>query len=319
MSPSKAANDRDALVLAVDGGGTRTEAWLGRYDVPDDPVGRGASGPANPHSVGWASAQEHLREAIQAAFSDADIAPQPVASAVLAVAGTDNDEDRATLANWADTLKLAQKIRWVNDAEPLLFVSPMPGWGIVVISGTGSFAFGQTRDGATARAGGWGFLAGDDGSAFDLGRAVVRRALWEEDRNRPYSTVTRRLLEIFRSDTVRSASRAINQSPSPRKTMASLAILATATADQGDPYALRLLEHAARDLAEIVSVVQDRLGFPDGSYRLGMAGGVFLGSALIREQFLHALRQQSVYPSAITLIEHPVSGALNIARRELAR
>jgi len=319
VSLSTTVHHGDALVLAVDGGGTSTEAWLGRAQVAGDLAGRGTSGPANPHSVGWTRAKEHLQEAIQAAFSDANIAPRPVASAVLGVAGTDNAEDRATLAAWADARQLAQTIRWVNDAEPLLFVPPMPGWGIVVINGTGSFAYGRTREGTTARAGGWGYLAGDDGSAYDLGRSVLRRAAWEEDRNRPRSAMTQRILEIFQRATVRDASRAINQSESPRKVMASLAILATALADQGEPYAVRLLEDAARDLAEIAAVVRERLSFSDGSYRLGMAGGVFLGSALVRERFLNALKQQGVCPSATTLIKHPVSGALNIARREVAQ
>src|SRR5690349_22636305 len=44
--------------------------------------------------------------------------------------------------------------------------------GLVVIAGTGSFAFGRNAAGKTARAGGWGYIFGDEGSGFDIARAA---------------------------------------------------------------------------------------------------------------------------------------------------
>src|SRR5207247_7094150 len=45
--------------------------------------------------------------------------------------------------------------------------------GVVLVGGTGSVAYGRNAAGRGARAGGWGYLAGDEGSAYWIGREAL--------------------------------------------------------------------------------------------------------------------------------------------------
>ena len=64
-----------------------------------------------------------------------------------------------------------------NDAVIALAGATETGLGIIVIAGTGSIAFGRNHEGRTARAGGWGYVFGDEGGAFDMVRQALRAAL----------------------------------------------------------------------------------------------------------------------------------------------
>jgi N-acetylglucosamine kinase-like BadF-type ATPase len=80
------------------------------------------------------------------------------------------------ILGWADRVRLAGKVSVANDAT-LLFAAGTPdGWGLAVIAGTGSIAFTLDAHGRDARAGGWGYLLGDEGSAFRVGLLGLRAA-----------------------------------------------------------------------------------------------------------------------------------------------
>ena len=168
----------DELVLGIDGGATKTVAWLALRSGGGEPsvVGRGAAGPANPQAIGFDEALGNLDQAIAAAFDDAGVKPGPLASAVLALAGWDREQNRQVLRRWAEKRCLASRLRMVHDALPVLVAGSPEGWGVALISGTGSFAFGQSRDGRSTRAGGWGYLFGDEGSGYAIALAGLRAA-----------------------------------------------------------------------------------------------------------------------------------------------
>ena len=81
----------ESLLLGIDGGGTKTVAWLARFAPlgPLEIVGRGSAGPANPQAIGFPAAFANLDRAVQAAFEDRGSPPRTVAAAVLALAGSD--------------------------------------------------------------------------------------------------------------------------------------------------------------------------------------------------------------------------------------
>ncbi len=171
-----------SLILGVNGGGSSTDAWLavGANGAEAAVIGRGAAGPSNAKAVGLASARAALEAAIRGAFDSAGLDPSPVASACLGLAGFDRPEDRAVLTGWADEARLARRLVLVNDGDLVVAAGTPEGWGVGVIAGTGSIAVGRTPDGRTARAGGWGHLIGDEGSAYlvvlEALRLVARRA-----------------------------------------------------------------------------------------------------------------------------------------------
>src|SRR6185437_713958 len=82
-----------------------------------------------------------------------------------------------------------------HDAMIALAGAVAGGSGIVTIAGTGSIAFGKNARGETARAGGWGYVFGDEGGAFDIVRQALRAILREHEGWGPRTALMPALLE----------------------------------------------------------------------------------------------------------------------------
>ena len=180
------------LFLGVDGGGTSTIAWLGTSG--SRVLGRGKAGPSNAKAVGEEVAHRALTWAISAAFADADLPPEPAAFACFGLAGFDRPDDKKLLARWVEKAQWAERSSFVTDGDLVVAAGTPAGYGIGVIAGTGSIAVGTAPDGRKARAGGWGHLIGDEGSAYrvvlDALRIVVRRHDGREPRREAPDALT---------------------------------------------------------------------------------------------------------------------------------
>ena len=96
-------------------------------------------------------------------------------------AGVDSPEQEDRLQALVQAQVPGAVVRIVHDTHLILAAAGVEH-GIAVISGTGSVAWGRTPDGRTARAGGWGYLLGDEGSGYWVARQAVRHALELADR-----------------------------------------------------------------------------------------------------------------------------------------
>ncbi|MBI3461734.1 MAG: N-acetylmuramic acid 6-phosphate etherase, partial [Planctomycetes bacterium] len=172
------------FVLGIDVGGTSTTAVLARLMPGRDPepIGRGTAGGANPLTIEWSYASAELIRAIDGAFRSAGwTLCVPIGAVCIAAAGAGRPEQEGHLREWAQNRRLANQVIVVHDAEPVLAAGSPKGWGVAVIAGTGSFVFGRNPDGATARAGGWGPLLGDEGSAYAIAVEALRAIAQDAD------------------------------------------------------------------------------------------------------------------------------------------
>ena len=319
MGMNSETESADRLVLGIDGGGTKTVAWLARADVWGEPgvVGRGFAGPSNQRAVGPVAAMSNLDAAVESAFSDAHLDRRTVDAACLGLAGADRESDRSVVVRWADEARLAHCVRVVNDAIPLLHAGYMNGCGVALIAGTGSLAFGRDATGQTARSGGWGYLFGDEGSAFAIGRAVLQAATRTADGRAP---ATRLLDDVLRQLAVRSASEivtAVYSHEVPRAVIAGLAPLAFEAAALADPMAAEIVEQAATELAAMVVAVASRLALRQ-ELHLTLTGSVLLQQGSFRDQIAERIRSSGVDLLATTIVQDAVAGAVAIARSMLS-
>jgi len=307
------------LVIGVDGGGTSTDAWLA--EPPDRILGRGRAGPSNVQAVGPDRALEALSTAIQAAFEDAGRSLESVEVACFGLAGFDRPQDRALLNRWADAKQWCRALVTVNDGDLVIAAGTPDNAGIALIAGTGSIAVGRTPDGRTARAGGWGYLIGDEGSAYRVAleglRLVARRADGRAPKPHP-DPLTERLRQALGVDQAKAIVSALYQPAWDRTRIAGLA-KAVVEAAVEDPQADALvIEPAADQLAETVEAVRRRLDWPleppDGPPPLAIAGGFLLGAARLLDRLRDRL-QGRVGP--ITPVPEPARGAVRLALRDL--
>jgi N-acetylglucosamine kinase-like BadF-type ATPase len=269
-----------SLYLGVDGGQSSTTILIA--DETGRVLGSGRGGPCN-HlgaSEGRARFFQAISQCLAEACREARVDPNTVRfrSACLGFSGGAEDKD-----GLARELIRSSKYKITHDAEIALSGATAGQPGIIVIAGTGSMAFGRNTKNQTARAGGWGYIFGDEGGAFDLTRRALRAALkFEEGWGRP--TILREiLLETSRAASANDLLHRFYTSEYPRETIASLAPLVSRAAEHGDQVALGIVHCAAEQLASFVQGVYRKL-FTGESVLVAHIGGVFQ-SALLRDAF----------------------------------
>ena len=164
-----------------------------------------------------------------------------------------------------------------GDADTAQAGAFLGGPGVVVIAGTGSMAFGRNGE-HRARAGGHGFLLGDEGSAYWIGRAAARAALRWEDRLGGSERIHRMVRAATGTD-LDDLVGDVTSHPAERSRLTALAPALTALAAE-DPEAARITRQAAEHLAALAQSVRDRLG----PVPVAGAGRVF-GASLIWDRF----------------------------------
>lgn len=313
----------EPILLGVDGGGTTTVAWLA--DPTGNVLGRGRSGPSNAKAVGLNVARRSLQDAIEGAFSDAGLPRGPAEVACLGLAGWDRPSDRAVLESWSKAGAWARRVLTVNDGDLLLAAGTPEGWGIGVIAGTGSIAVGKAPDGRSARAGGWGYLFGDEGSAYDVAvralRWVARVADGRDPSHDSSDMLIGRLCEAIGASAPWELVTAIYRPEVDRKAVAALAPIVVGAAEERSEAAGAILQAAADELVLAVRAVARKLRLFDStstaSFPLVLAGGFLLSSTPLSSLLVARLHIHGIMPSAVTPVPDPVFGALTLARRAL--
>lgn len=303
------------LVLGVDGGGTNTVALLARATQARTPLilGKGQAGPSNLQSVGVPRALSGLGEAIAAAFRDAKISPTPVSAICLGLAGAARPDDRQIIIEWAEQSHIADRVEVTTDGALLLAAGTPSNVGIALVAGTGSIAVGRNERGEMSRAGGWGYLMGDEGSGYALVlgalQAVARAA---DGRDKP-TDLTRGFLEQFKLKEPQELVPTVYRGGLDRTALAALAPIVLLAAELGDLAATGVVEHGARMLAETALAVTTRLDIDPATVPFALAGGLLLGSTSYRNRVVRCLVELGVHPDPITLVPLPAEGAIRLA------
>jgi N-acetylglucosamine kinase-like BadF-type ATPase len=295
--------------LGVDGGQSSTTAVIG--DREGNVVGWASAGPCN--HVAAAEAKEKflrvMRECLSQAVSRAGLLePCSFKAACLGMSG--GPADKAALLH---ELIGSEHCIVTDDARIALAGATSGGPGIVIIGGTGSIAFAENARGETARAGGWGYLFGDEGGAFDIVRQALRAILREHEGWGARTALTPALLAAAPASDANELLHMFYTPDWPRQRIAGLAEIVNRIAEDGDPIAIGILHNAARELALLVGSVRRQLWAEGEPVRVAWVGGVFRGAILLeRFRLLVGLEDHTVCEPP----RHgPAMGALLLAYR----
>lgn len=308
-APAALATDGDGAryVLGIDGGATKTLAAV--LDLRDRALHLGHAGPSNEDAVGARLAVKAILDATDQALAGADIAHARLASAVVAVAGTDTASiDRHLHDTRAD--------HWivVGDVVGAWATATGARPGIGAISGTGSNVFGVGSDGRTWRAGGWGHLLGDEGSGYWLGAHSIVAALHDRDGSGPPTALSEAALEFFGSPSLESLAASVYTTPLTKGEVAAFAVETSRLAHAGDVVARELFARAAGLLGEQIRAVIANTGLT-GDFPVGLIGSAFrAGEVFVSPltETIHALAPEArVFPVEMA----PVGGSLLLGMR----
>jgi N-acetylglucosamine kinase-like BadF-type ATPase len=267
--------------LGVDGGQSSTRAVIG--DQTGRILGIGRGDPSNYAGApeGPAKLEIAVRGSLRAACRPAGLNPDTVRFAAACLGFSGGPAGKEPIVR---QILASGRILVTDDAAIALSGATGGEPGVVVIAGTGSIAFGRHGAGRTARAGGWGYLFGDEGGAFSIAREALRAALrWEEGWGAPTS-LRARLLDASGARNMNDLLHRCYTPELDRPRIARLALLVNDAAERGDPSALKILDAAARELALLASAVRSQLFSGGEKPVVSYAGGVFR-SRILRARF----------------------------------
>lgn len=310
-----ASYDPAAFVVGVDGGGSKTLAWLAASQPggADEPLGVGESGPGNPRAAGFDVAQHNIAAAIRQAWSAAGREPQVAAAACLGLSGAGRSEEQQRIRQWALTAGIAREVQVTHDAAIILAAGSRENSGVALICGTGSLAWGRSATGEAARAGGWGYLIGDEGSAYAIVRAGLRAAAMAADGRGPATALLTQFQRRLQAAAPEELIGRIYHAEMTREALARLADVVFECA-AADAVADRIIGEAAAELATMVSAVVRHLHLKAGAYELALTGGLLLHQPRLQSRLREALESLQSAPRQTHLVADPVRGAVALAR-----
>jgi len=299
------------IYSGIDGGGTQTRLVL--VDETGQRVGFAQGGSCSFTDRGLNNAREGLARLWRKAWHDAGSEPRPADALFMGMGSILSPDDARINCTLALEIGMTQpgQVTADNDAWNAHAGGLTGRPGILLISGTGSACVGKNKRGETWRAGGWGHLLHEGGSAHAFGQAALIAATREMDGRSQPTALTEFVRVALGLRDLNEIYRKVHHDGVPRADLAALAPKIVALASAGDTVARQILSKGAKDLVEMVATVADRLSL--ASSELALTGGLITHAREYRRLFLDQLAM--ILP-AIRLAEsglEPVFGAVLLA------
>lgn len=301
-------NSAQALVIAVDGGQSSTLALVATTD--GEIIGAGFAGPSN--HVSEAGGLERLRNAITQSSAEALTSTGKVAEQVVSVClGMTGGAEMAY--DMAQPLFPQARLQSYYDSVTALAGASLAQPGVVVIAGTGAVAYGRLADGREAKAGGWGYIMGDEGGGYDIGRMALGAASQAADGRSDATRLLQTIPEYLGLADLKAVHGAIYAGEISRPQIARLTVPVVAAAQAGDAVARHLLESAGCQLALAALAVVQQLGMTETGLDVFPTGGVFEASPILAEAFRDSIAVHAPATQVKNPAFPPIIGGLLLA------
>ena len=281
------------IVVGVDGGGSKTRV------IVADEGGTHLADVVGPGSAVVPGHVDHSADVITTTVNEAMVAAEMahLMPKVLSVgvAGAAREPERQALWQALVERELAEEVVIHPDYSIALDDAFGEGAGILLVSGTGSAAFGRGPGGATARCGGWGFVCGDEGSGAWIGRRALSVASASADGREPETALIGAMLTAMQiNEPAEMIAWASQATPA---LLASLAPVVMSVADAGDLRANAIISLAVEELVLHVRTLSRSLfGDERAAIPVAFTGGLLTKRTTLRKRLEQRLR--SAVPGA---------------------
>lgn len=251
------------MYLGIDGGGSNLRAVLTTPDLTPLAEWQVAR-TSNPSSIGREAAAQLLQEAVGGVLSQAGVSPDGVTAVGIGVAGADAAHSADWLAEVLRPVLPTAHLALSNDIEIALVGANGARLGMMLLAGTGSALYAINAAGDSRMFGGWGYLIGDDGGGYWMGREAIRY-ITDADDQHAADTFSREPLvkHIFGATGVNTARDLIpwlyGVQPPRIRDVAALTSAIFAAHAEGDSTAQRIVQGAAQALYNYVCMAERRL------------------------------------------------------------
>lgn len=295
-------------VIGIDAGATKTECLLA--DERGTVLEKARGGGVNLQLF----SEDEVEFALGTLASEVLTAQKSASADALCVgmAGAGRERDFRTMKRILGRLGVARENLVTHDAAIALVAGTGERFGVVLIVGTGAAAYGVDREGREARAGGWGPLLGDEGSAYWMGLRALRAVMRAYDGRAFETLLTRPILDRLGVDHAEALVHRVYRELA-REEIAALAPLVQEAADLGDGEAQSIIDDAAREFVRAVESVIGKLDLAGESFRLVLSGGLWKAVPVLRQDFELLIKKVAPWASVSELAVEPARGAVAIA------
>ena len=295
-------------VLGIDAGGTKTVCLLA--DSEGRILAQARGGGANLQASGELEVEKGLHRVMDEALGDRDVRPDVIC---LGIAGVDRPADAEAIRSIMRRIGFKTRVIVVNDALIALEAGAGDRQGVVVIAGTGSIAYGRDSAGRAARSGGWGYLLGDEGGGFWIGRAALSAVVRQFDGRGPTTMLTDLVLKQMHLGNPTELIHAIYDRGLQRHAVAAIASTVHTAQVAGDAVAKDILGRAGAELTAAAASVIGKLEIRGEVFPTVLAGGIFRAIPSLASDVTARLHEVAPRTTPRLLDVEPAVGAVHIA------
>ena len=260
-------------VIGVDGGGTKTEVTL--VDRQGKVIARIRGGSTNLQGVGAEKLKSEMLFLFDKLTQKTNVSPDKIGAIFMGLAGAGRKSDQDTILALFNDTKYDGKI--VVDSDAIIALAGAFGNkpGIILIAGTGSICFGMSEDGDVVRSGGWGYMLGDEGSGYFIGREAIMASLKDHDGRGEQTMLKGELVRKLDLKSIDQIIPHIYQNKLDRVAIANLAPLVFEMAKKDDVVSQQIVKRTGGELGKMAGAVARKLKFENSKIRIGLIGSIF--------------------------------------------
>jgi N-acetylglucosamine kinase-like BadF-type ATPase len=301
------SHKRMRYFLGADLGATKTHTLI--TDETGTALGFGESGPGNHESIGYDMMFESMRDGMEQALRSAGLKKVDIAGAGFGVAGYDWLSEYEITAKTIDRLGLSAPYKFVNDTVPGLVAGSEEGWGVVVVSGTGSNCRGWDREHQReGRVTGHGVMMGEGAGGTELMHRGMQLVGYAWSKRGPATQLADALVDYVGAKDLDDLIR--GYTTEEFQIGADAAPIVFRVASAGDQVARGLIHWAGCELGEMANAVIRQLEFENLAFDVVMTGSMFEGGAMLIEPMRETIHKLAHKARLVRLHTPPVLGAV---------
>ncbi len=293
--------------MGIDGGGTKTIAVIA--DMNGFVVAKSQAGPTNPNVMPISKIKQTFKELMNELRKQVPIPYENVNTLFAGMSGAGSKRSKHILKGMIqEAVPHISNIGVEIDTINALYSGTYGGPGIVQIAGTGAITYGVNNESKHDRIGGWGYLFGDEGSGYDIGRRAVIAALKYYDGRGIETTLLNKLYTYFDVKNPREIIEKIYASRIPKVEIAPLSKVVFEAYKQNDIVAKELLYDVVEELELSIKTLYSKLFQPNEEVIVVLCGGVFNDNDVLPPLITNKLQYGNM---KITIpIMSPVGGSI---------
>lgn len=302
----------EQFVIGMDGGGTTTNVIVAKTD--GSVVKSFQIGSLNINGQARETTETTIKTGLEE-ITKLNLELKDCVGICIGAAGTSNADTQNVITQILRNNGVTGVIKIVGDHETALAGALDGTCGVILIAGTGSICFGVTENGKEYRAGGFGHLIDDAGSAYAIGRDILKAIVRDYDGRGVSTVLTKKTFAQLQCNTVEELITWVYSQNRNKKEIAALAVLLEEGILEGDKVSNAILRDTVMELIELAQAI---LPYFKEDTSFIVSGSVLMKNEEIYRIFCEIIKVEYPKLKIAKMRGTAAEGALKIIQKEIS-